>query len=244
MTKANKQKTRKRRRLVLTVVIGLVVVGLFVAALIPKRLPVDMVTVEQGDVLVTVDEDGQTRVKDRYIVDAPLDGHVGRIELDAGDPVQEGAVVARIVPLSPPLLDARTKAEAEARLAAAKAAKRQAGATIARAQAAMQLASLEAERQANLGPSGATSLQAVEQADARRIYLFSEPHVLHQHIQADAGTAANRPNLTAQGGGLAEIEAVLAERDPVYRAVADVTFDMTHLNIEDGVRYLIERCLR
>ncbi len=165
MTKANKQKTRKRRRLVLTVVIGLVVAGMFVAALVPKRLPVDMVSVEEGDLLVTVDEDGQTRVKDRYMVDAPLDGHVGRIELDAGDPVEEGAVVARIVPLSPPLLDARTKAEAEARLAAAEAAKRQAGATIARAQAAMQLASLEAERLANLGPTGAVSLQAVEQSE-------------------------------------------------------------------------------
>ncbi|MGB5191928.1 MAG: hypothetical protein WBN70_03030, partial [Polyangiales bacterium] len=87
MTKANKQKTKKRRRLVLTVVIGLVVAGMFVAALVPKRLPVDMVSVEEGDLLVTVDEDGQTRVKDRYMVDAPLDGHVGRIELDAGDPV-------------------------------------------------------------------------------------------------------------------------------------------------------------
>jgi HlyD family secretion protein len=165
MTKANKQKKKTRRRRGISVVIGLVVVGMFVAALIPKRLPVDMVAVDQGDLLVTVDEDGQTRVKDRYVVDAPLDGHVGRIELHAGDPVEEGAVVARIVPLNPPLLDARTKAEAEARLAAAQAAKRQAGATIARAQAAMELASLEAERQANLGPTGAVSLQAVEQAE-------------------------------------------------------------------------------
>ena len=65
MTKANKQKKKTRRRRGITVVVGLVVVGMFVAALIPKRLPVDMVAVEQGDLLVTVDEDGQTRVKDR-----------------------------------------------------------------------------------------------------------------------------------------------------------------------------------
>jgi HlyD family secretion protein len=165
MTQANKQKTKTRRRRGLTVVLAILVVGMFVAAVIPKPVQVDMVTVEQGDLLVTVDEDGQTRVKDRYVIDTPLDGHVGRIEIDAGDPVEEGAVVARIVPLSPPLLDARTKAEAEARLAAAEAAKRQAGSTISRAQAAVQLASLEAERQANLAPSGATSMQAVEQSE-------------------------------------------------------------------------------
>lgn len=165
MTQANKQKTKTRRRRGLSAVLAILLVGMFVAAVMPKPVQVDMVTVEQGDLLVTVDEDGQTRVKDRYVIDAPLDGHVGRIEIDAGDPVEEGAVVARIVPLSPPLLDARTKAEAEARLAAAEAAKRQAGATISRAQAAVQLASLEAERQANLGPSGATSMQAVEQSE-------------------------------------------------------------------------------
>ena len=165
MTRSDKRQRKKRRVRWFSVVVGLLVVGLFVAAVIPKRLQVDMIEVERGDLLVTVDEDGQTRVKDRYVVDAPLDGHVGRIELRAGDPVEGGMVVARIVPLNPPLLDARTKAEAKARLAAAQAAKRQAVASIARAEAAMQLASLEAERQANLGPSGATSVQAIEQAE-------------------------------------------------------------------------------
>ena len=165
MTEGEKKKTKKKRRRWLSVVVGLLVLGLFIAALIPKRLPVDIIAVGRGDLVVTVDEDGRTRVKDRYIVDAPLDGHVGRIELDAGDPVEAGAVVARIVPLKPPLLDTRTKAEAEARLAAARAAKRQAGSAIARAESTAQLASLEAERQANLGLSGATAIRTLEQAE-------------------------------------------------------------------------------
>jgi HlyD family secretion protein len=165
MSTPEKKKTRKKRVRWLSIAVGLLVLGLFVAAIMPKRLQVDMVSVERGDLLVTVDEDGQTRVKDRYVVDAPLDGHVGRIDLRAGDPVEEGAVVARIVPLNPPLLDARTKAEARARLEAAKAAKRHALSAISRAEASMQLASLEAERQAALGPSGATSIQAIEQAE-------------------------------------------------------------------------------
>jgi HlyD family secretion protein len=165
MTKANEQSTKRKRRRWLSVVIGGVVVAVFVVSVMPKPLPVDIIAVERGDLLVTVDEDGQTRIKDRYLIDAPLDGHVGRIDLHAGDSVEEGMVVARIVPLSPPLLDARTKAEAEARLAAANAAKRQALASIARADAAAQFASLQAERHASLGSSGAISIEAIEQAE-------------------------------------------------------------------------------
>jgi HlyD family secretion protein len=165
MTKANEQSTKRKRRRWLSVVIGGIVVAFFVVSVMPKPLPVDIITVERGDLLVTVDEDGQTRIKDRYLIDAPLDGHVGRIDLHAGDSVEEGMVVARIVPLSPPLLDARTKAEAEARLAAANAAKRQALASIARADAAAQFASLQAERHASLGSSGAISIEAIEQAE-------------------------------------------------------------------------------
>jgi HlyD family secretion protein len=164
MKKSNERK-KKRRRRAMSVVAGVIVVVFFVVALMPKPVPVDIITVARGDFLVSVDEDGKTRVKDRYVIDAPLDGHVGRIELRAGDPVEEGTVVARIVPLSPPLLDARTKAEAEARLAAANAAKRQSLAAISRAEAALNFAGLESERQNALGPSGATSAQAVEQAE-------------------------------------------------------------------------------
>jgi HlyD family secretion protein len=165
MTEAKKRTRRKRRIRWLSLVVGGIVVALFIAAIVPKRLPVDMVSAGRGDLLVTVDEDGRTRVTDRYVIAAPLDGQLGRISLRAGDVVSEAAVVARIVPLNPPLLDARRKAEAEARLQAARAAKRQAVAAISRAEVAMQLASLESERQAALGPSGATSIQAIEQAE-------------------------------------------------------------------------------
>lgn len=165
MTEAKKRTRRKRRIRWLSLVVGGIVVALFIAAIVPKRLPVDMVSAERGDLLVTVDEDGRTRVTDRYVIAAPLDGQLGRISLRAGDVVSEAAVVARIVPLNPPLLDARRKAEAEARLEAARAAKRQAVAAISRAEVAMQLASLESERQSALGPSGATSIQAIEQAE-------------------------------------------------------------------------------
>jgi len=86
--------------------------------------------------------------------------------------------------------------------------------------------------------------EAVEQAaDTVRIYLRCEAEELHRRIQADAASLNNRPDLTGMGGGLEEVRAVLAERDPVYEAVADHTFDVTHTDIAETVRFLIQRFL-
>jgi len=85
---------------------------------------------------------------------------------------------------------------------------------------------------------------AVRQApSAVRIYLYCEPEELHRRIQADTESARTRPNLTHLGGGIEEIKAVLDERDPVYRAVADKVFDVTHIEPKTGLRHLISRCL-
>ncbi|MFA9478796.1 shikimate kinase [Phycisphaerales bacterium AB-hyl4] len=86
--------------------------------------------------------------------------------------------------------------------------------------------------------------EAVEQAaDAKRIYLYADPTVLHRRIEADAQTAATRPALTAQGGGLDEVKAVLNDRDPVYRAVADVVFNVTDITPDEAVRLLVTKHL-
>ena len=85
---------------------------------------------------------------------------------------------------------------------------------------------------------------AVEQAEhARRIYLSCEPAELHQRIQKDPDTSATRPNLTKLGGGVEEIRAMLDERQPVYRAVADAELEVTHLSPDAAVRYLVRRHL-
>ena len=86
--------------------------------------------------------------------------------------------------------------------------------------------------------------EAVERApDTRKIYLECQPQVLLQRIAADGQSAATRPALTDRGDGLEEIESVLAQRDPVYRAVADKVFDVTHLGPREALRYLIKNCL-
>jgi HlyD family secretion protein len=104
------------------VIIGvLVVVGLLAAALWPSTVPVDTAVVSRGPLVVTVDEEGQTRVRDRFVVSAPLSGRVLRIELEPGDRVRRGQLLASMRAEAPPLLDARSRAAAQAAIDAARA---------------------------------------------------------------------------------------------------------------------------
>jgi HlyD family secretion protein len=96
---------------------------------------------------VTVDEDGRTRIRERYVVSAPLAGRLPRIQLHPGDEVTSGrTVVAAIEPTDPGLLDARARAEAEARLGAAAAAREEALPNLERARAAHDYAAADLRR--------------------------------------------------------------------------------------------------
>jgi HlyD family secretion protein len=158
--------TWAKRALGIVTVLG--IGAMIVLAMMPKPVPVDLVTAETGPLRVTVDEDGRTRVKDRYVLSAPLTGNVARIELDPGDAVEEGTVLARIVPLEPPLMDARSRAQAEAQVAAAQAAARQARATMDRISTGAEFARREAERQARLHSQGTVSDVARDRAELER----------------------------------------------------------------------------
>ncbi len=162
MTAENRQKSRKgngravlrwtKRALGLAAVGGLL--ALIIVAFLPKPVPVETAAAEKVALVVTVDEDGLARVKDRYVLSAPLAGNLSRIAARPGDEVKQADVVARIVPLSAPLLDARSKQEARARVAATDAAKRQARAEIERAKAALAFAKKEASRSKELVSRG------------------------------------------------------------------------------------------
>lgn len=143
---------------------ALLVVALIVVAWLPKPVEVDVTGVVQQPMRVTVDEDGRTRVKDRYVVSAPLDGRLARIDLHPGDQVKEGTLLARIVPATPPLLDERSQASAEAQVAAAAAAVKRSKAQIARAEASLEYAESEAKRTEKLGRAGVAAPSDVERA--------------------------------------------------------------------------------
>ena len=138
---------------------ALVVLALLVFVFRPVPVRVEVGRVARGGVVVTVDEEGETRVRDRFVVAAPIAGRVARLTLQAGDAVARGAVVARMHPLP---LDPRTRAEAEARIEAAQAALREADARVEQARAARQQAGRSAARARELGKMGTIGVEERE----------------------------------------------------------------------------------
>jgi HlyD family secretion protein len=110
------------RRRVLVIAVGLVVALGLVYGFMPKPVDVDVVPAKRGPLRVTVEEEGRTRVKDRFVVSAPVAGYLKRVDLEVGDAVRKGKCVARLEPLRSTVLDPRSRAEAEAAAASARAA--------------------------------------------------------------------------------------------------------------------------
>jgi HlyD family secretion protein len=145
--------------LILAAVIGVAL------ALRSRPVPIDVGHATRGHVIVAIEESGMTRVKDRFVVSAPVTGSLSRLVLEPGDPVKEGDSLAEIAPALSPLLDQRTRAEAEGRLGAALSALGQARAQAARARVSKELAEQELERTRKLAAAGSLPQQAQEQAE-------------------------------------------------------------------------------
>ena len=155
---------RTARRVLLGLLILAGAVGT-VLALRPHAAVVDGARATRGALVVVVEESGVTRVKDRYVVSPPVSGNVSRMAFEPGDPVREGDVLAVIVPALSPLLDERTRSEAEGRLSAALSAEGQARALTARAAVAKELADQELGRVQHLAATGAIAKQALDVAE-------------------------------------------------------------------------------
>ena len=142
------------------------VVGGLVYAFLPEPVDVDLATVERGLLRVTVDEDGKTRIREKYVVSAPLVGRLLRINMDAGDPVNAGkTLLATIEPRDPELLDARTVAQAEARVKAAEATLKKVEPQLEEIRVAQAYAEAEMTRTRQAARSNAVSKSELEQAE-------------------------------------------------------------------------------
>lgn len=145
---------------------GLLVLVVAVAwALRPQPVVVEVAQVTKGAFEQAVSDDGKTRVRERYVVSAPLAGKVERIRLKAGDPVKADQVVAVLRPAAPAFLDARTARELEARVGAAEAQQARARAEEARVSAQRDQAKADLDRQAKLAQGGFVSATAREQTE-------------------------------------------------------------------------------
>ncbi len=134
------------------------------------REPVQLAStapVTRGPLEVTFQEEGKTRLKDRYVVTAPVAGTLRRITLQPGDAVRAGQVLAQIDPATTTLLDARTRSQAQADVRGADAQLAAVRQRISAAQAAERLAQTELRRAQTLQAAGAVALEQLDQARAR-----------------------------------------------------------------------------
>ena len=138
----------------------------------PQAVPVDMAVLRTGNLRVTIDEEGMTRVRERYVVSAPVAGRLQRVELEPGDAVAaRKTALAVFFPATPSLLDTRTRSETEARMKAAQAARDQARVALQRARDELAFSQRELARQKQVATFGGITderMAAVEQDERTR----------------------------------------------------------------------------
>ncbi len=145
--------------------IALAVIGAFVYALSPKPVLVDTTVINRGPMKVTVDEEGETRIREIYVVSSPLDGRVLRSPRDVGDVVmKDKTLLAVIEPGDPSFLDIRTRRELEAIVAAAEASIILTESEIDRAESELEFAHSDLKRAKSLSQRGTISERTLEKA--------------------------------------------------------------------------------
>ena len=141
---------------------GLVLLAVLVWAFWPSAVEVETALVQRGRFEDTILEDGQTRVRERYVVSAPLAGTLLRIDFKVGDPIEAGTVIASVLPNRAPLLDPRARQEAEQRVGAAEATVARAGFIVARLDGIAKQAKVDADRSSTLVAQGAAPHSRLE----------------------------------------------------------------------------------
>jgi HlyD family secretion protein len=165
-SKSNPGASAWRRRL--PIIGGVLLVALIVVGLWPRPAAVEVASLSRGPLIVTVDEEGMTRVKNRYVISAPVSGQLRRIDWKAGAMVEAGETVMAVLEgTGADFLDARSQALAEARVRAAEAARDAATAQRDRAAAAAKMYAADFERTRVLREQNVLSAQEFDTAKMR-----------------------------------------------------------------------------
>jgi HlyD family secretion protein len=150
------------------VVVAALVVGAIAYGFWPRPVDVDLGAVSKGPMRVTVDEEGKTRIRERYVVSAPLGGTLLRVQLKAGHPVTaDNTILAMLEPSDPAFLNVREKAEAEARVKGAESAVQMAQARLSAARKEHDLATGNLARVKKAHEGGVASADELHTAQVR-----------------------------------------------------------------------------
>ncbi|WP_008313071.1 HlyD family efflux transporter periplasmic adaptor subunit [Leptolyngbya sp. PCC 6406] len=194
---------------------GAGVLGLILYSLRPQPTAVDLAAVTRGELQVTIDAEGKTRVQDRFVIAAPVAGELRRISLTEGDRVEAGIIVAQLDPLPLNSQVAATQAQiralqaemtgvdtqrtkpaalnqAQTRIQAARAARQQAQAQVNQAESVLAQAERERDRMADLYAAGAISQQELETAQLAATQRRQELTTVREQVtvaQADIQSA-------------------------------------------------------
>lgn len=206
MNKSNNGAAKKRRWLIGGLAVAALAAILW-ASYRPRPLDVETATVAEGRFEQVIEEDGQLRLQQRYLVTAPTAAQLQRPTLKVGDAVKAGDVVAVLAPNAPGMIDARTRNVLQQRVGSADAAVAAARANVQRAQAALAQATLEAERSAQLAkdnfiaPSARDQSRLAREAAAQALKAAQAEQAAAGHAASEARAALGRaePSGAAQG---------------------------------------------
>ncbi len=207
----------KKIKLYIKIALGVVAVGLLVFAFMPNPVLVDMATVSRGDVLVTLDGEGKTKIHDIYVVYSPIEGRVTRIEAEQGDTVTAGdTVIANMLPADPRFVDSRSEIQAQADIDGAEAALGFEVAQLERAEAELAFANSELERAQTLYNNGNVSIARLEQAELIVRLRETELNTAQSGMEvAQSNLASARARLVQPGSTSSEDSSSLMVRATV-----------------------------
>ena len=201
-----------------TVAIGavvVVVVGLLVYGFWPEATPVTVERAVRDSLRVTVEEEGQTRLREPYVVSAPTTAYLKRVPGTAGDTIAEGEVLARLATLPAKILDAGDYRVAAANVEAARAALRRAEAEATGAEASLTYAEAEHERLRRLRAQGTASQQQLDRAEVDLESARARHDAAQEAVaQARQEVAAARARLSSEGANPEALSARTSVRAP------------------------------
>jgi HlyD family secretion protein len=216
-----------------TLIVGALAVvgigGLVAWGFRPQPVPVDLAVVTRGEMTLTVNADGKTRIRDVYEVASPITGRARRSPVAVGDRVIAGkTVVAVVQPVASALLDTRSRASAEAAVAEAEAALRVTMSQVSEAQEDLTHATSQYARTAELVSRGVATRSRLEDATQRRaikeatLEAARSSQAMANGALARARAALIEPDLENAGNGACCVE-LHAPTDGVVLSLASIS---------------------